>query len=119
MTRSPLHRLDDIIRSVENALHAIEGRSRDSLEDDWILSHALQMAIVITAEAAKTLPRDLVACYPGVEWTALIKMGDRLKHNYHRLSTRVLWDTVARDLPILLITAPEMRESMEEPEPAE
>jgi uncharacterized protein with HEPN domain len=54
-----------------------------------------------------------------VEWSELIKMGDRLKHNYHRLSTRILWDTVTADLPILLATAQEMIERLEEPAPAE
>ena len=66
MTRAIRHRLIDILEAIDTADVSIEGRSAADIENDGTLRFAVQMALVIIAEAANHLPRELTAAYPDV-----------------------------------------------------
>jgi uncharacterized protein with HEPN domain len=44
------------------------------------------------SEAAKALPRDLLARYDQVPWTSIIGIGNILRHEYQRLDDAQLWE---------------------------
>ncbi len=108
MSRSPRHRLDDILDTAQNALAVLKDRSAVDIEHDWLLRHGLQSAIVTIAEAAKALPSAMTARHPNIPWSEIIGMGVKIKHHYHRVAPRLLWDTVVGDFPTLLTTVKQM-----------
>ena len=68
-----------------------------------MLRAALQHAIVVIAEAVRHLPESLTETHPGVPWSDIVGMGVKVKHQYHHVSGRILWDTVTGDFPNLLL----------------
>ena len=39
--------------------------------------------------------------YPDVPWADIIAIGNPLRHEYHRIDDKVLWETATVDLPKL------------------
>jgi uncharacterized protein with HEPN domain len=38
---------------------------------------------------------------PGIDWKGLCGMGNVLRHGYHKVEDRIVWDAVKFDLPLL------------------
>jgi uncharacterized protein with HEPN domain len=55
----------------------------------------------IIGEAARALPQDVRERISDVPWSKMIGMRHILVHNYFRIDTEIVWDVVARDLPVL------------------
>jgi uncharacterized protein with HEPN domain len=108
MARSPLLRLFDMRAAIQAAFAMTEGVSKDLLDADTVLHAACMFKILITAEAARDLPQDLLKANPDVDWRGLINMGNLLKHQYFRIETDVVWETIKTDLPILLAAVERM-----------
>jgi uncharacterized protein with HEPN domain len=47
------------------------------------------------------LPAELRARYPEAPWADIIAIGNPLRHEYHRIDDKVLWETATVDLPKL------------------
>jgi uncharacterized protein with HEPN domain len=56
----------------------------------------------IIGEATKRLSVDFRARYPEVPWKDMAGMRDKLIHDYLNVDLRVVWDTVAKDVPFLI-----------------
>ena len=55
----------------------------------------------IITEAAYRLGEEGAALCSGPDWKGLRGMGNALRHSYHRVDDKVVWDTVTDDLPLL------------------
>jgi len=66
--------------------------------DDKTLDAVLRNLEVI-GEAVKNIPDEIKGKYPDVEWKSAAGMRDRLIHEYFGVSVRIVWETVANDLP--------------------
>jgi uncharacterized protein with HEPN domain len=53
----------------------------------------------VIGEAAKNIPDSIKQEHPEVEWKKMTGMRDKLIHEYHGISLKVVWDTVEIDLP--------------------
>lgn len=95
----PRRRLDDILARCDEARQLV-ARGRDAFEDDAILRHAAKSIIADIGEAAKNLD-DLANEIPGVPWTQIARMRDRVTHRYFDVDYGVVWDTLTTDLPSL------------------
>jgi uncharacterized protein with HEPN domain len=100
--RDALLRLQDMHESIEAAFRLIEGLKRTDLDGDEARYAACMYRILVVAEAAKHLPKTLLARYPDISWGELIRMGDMLRHQYFRIEADVVWDTIKDDFPALL-----------------
>jgi uncharacterized protein with HEPN domain len=61
----------------------------------------VERAVQIVSEAARTLPPDFLAKYPNAPWTAIIGIGNILRHEYQRLDDMQLWEIATVHLPRL------------------
>ena len=55
----------------------------------------------IVSEAAKALPAELRARFPEAPWSAIIGIGNILRHEYQHLDDHRLWEVVTVHLPQL------------------
>ena len=94
--------------SIEAAFRLIEGLKRTDLDGDEARYSACMYRILVVAEAAKHLPKTLLARYPEIPWGELIRMGDMLRHQYFRIEADIVWDTVKENFPVLLRTVKQM-----------
>jgi len=53
----------------------------------------------IITEAAKRLGDDGPILCPGLDWDGVRGMGNILRHAYHRIDDKIVWDTVKHELP--------------------
>jgi|ERR1035437_9614557 uncharacterized protein with HEPN domain len=95
-------RLQHMVDAIETAMGFVKGRSRRDLDGDEMLLFALMRAIEIVGEAASKLSAEGRAEVPGVPWTAIVGMRNRLVHAYFDINRDILWSTVTQALPPLL-----------------
>jgi uncharacterized protein with HEPN domain len=56
----------------------------------------------IIGEAASRVSSETQERYPGVPWSAMVAMRNRLIHAYFHIDLDRVWDTIADDLPMLM-----------------
>ncbi len=60
---------------------------------------AVERQMQIITEAAKRLGDDAEALCPGPDWKGFCRMGDILRHGYHKVDDETVWNTVKDELP--------------------
>lgn len=106
MTRRDRQRLDDLLAAVGAIRRHLE---RGDL-DDGLVFDAVRVRLIEIGEAVKALPVELLASEPGLPWTQIAGMGDRLAHRYFDTSHTIVRATVSKDLPELEAAARHLTE---------
>ena len=88
--------------ATEDALRYMKGRSRQDLDVDGILKHAVIYCLLVIGEAANQVSAEGQAAHPALPWSLLVGMRNRLVHAYFDVSLDRVWDTITDDLPLLL-----------------
>jgi uncharacterized protein with HEPN domain len=63
----------------------------------YALRRIIERAIQIISEAVRALPEELRARYPDAPWADIIAIGNPLRHEYHRIDDKVLWNNAMHD----------------------
>lgn len=77
-------------------------RTRDDLESDRLLQHALVRLLEIIGEAASRVSTTFREEHPTIPWASMIGMRNRMAHAYFDINLSVVWRTVTDDLPPLI-----------------
>ena len=101
MSRDDAVRVRHMVDAMESALRFAKGRERADLDTDEMLLFALVRAVEIVGEAASKLSASQGGD-PGVPWSAVTGMRNRLVHAYFDIDRDILWTTVTKALPELL-----------------
>jgi uncharacterized protein with HEPN domain len=64
-----------------------------------MLLFAILRAIEVIGEAASKVTDETRAASPGVPWTSIIGMKNRLIHGYFDIDSDVVWKTVTEEMP--------------------
>jgi len=94
-------RLDDMRVGIAQIHELLDARSMTEVEGDWIVRSALERVFQVICEAARNVPEEWRAGYPEVPWRQVIDLGNELRHAYHRVNLRLLWNIYTNDLPTL------------------
>lgn len=90
---------------IDDALSAILSYSRDMTEEqlagDRKTREAIILNFVVLGEAIKKIPPEITGRYPDIPWKEFAGMRDKLVHEYFRISTAIMWETIRHDLPPL------------------
>ncbi|MEA2890535.1 MAG: hypothetical protein QOI05_1328 [Bradyrhizobium sp.] len=92
-----LHMRDEI----ESLSRELAGLDFETYRQSYGLRRIAERAIQIVSEAAGALPEELRVRYPDAPWADIIGIGNPLRHEYHRIDDKVLWETATADLPKL------------------
>jgi uncharacterized protein with HEPN domain len=98
--RDPRERLRDMleaIAAIERHLH----RGKADFERDELLQGWFVRNLQIIGEAARTLPEEVRALAPEIEWPKIIGMRNVLVHGYFDIDTDIVWTAASRDAPAL------------------
>jgi len=101
MERKVGHAIHDILETIERVQSKTRGKTFAEFESDWELRFIVQRGIEIISEASRRLPEELKATRPEIEWRSIAGIGSVLRHEYHTISDKVIWDVVQADLPLL------------------
>ena len=96
-TRERLRDILDAIALIER--EAARGRDefdRSEMLQVWIVHH-----LMIVGEAVRSLDPAFRQRHPEVPWRQIAGMRNLLVHDYFRINSAIVWETVERDLPQL------------------
>jgi uncharacterized protein with HEPN domain len=96
--------LEEILAAIDGIENAVGERGVAALENDWLLQRGVERGIEIISEAVRHLPDGLLARQPDMPWREIKAIGNRIRHEYHRVSPRALRSVVIDDLPVLRAT---------------
>lgn len=93
--------IEEMLAAVRAARACCEGKTYAQFVTDWMPRLAAERALEIISEAARHLPEDVLRKHPGVPWHKVRAIGNVLRHEYHRIAPKVIWDAIAGELDAL------------------
>ena len=96
-------RLRHMLDAARKALQFVDGKSRDSLNNDDMLVFALVRAIEIVGEAAAQISDAYRNTNPQIPWRVIVAMRNRVIHAYFDVDLDIVWDTATMNLPPLVV----------------
>jgi len=93
--------LRDILEAVDRIDSFIGDMGFDAYCNDTKTRSAVERQLQILTEAAIRLGDNADTVCPGPDWQGYRRMGNVLRHMYHRVDDKIVWNTVKDDLPQL------------------
>ncbi len=115
MIRSTRPRLEDIDHNITVILERIGGKCLDDLGTDIDLRYVIHHALMIIAEAVRNIPPDLTAPHADIAWGKVVGIGNKIKHEYHRVNAVIVWGAVTQHLHPLQQTVRKMLTDLDQP----
>ena len=91
--------LRDILESINNIDTFLGDMDFDVYRGDLKTKSAVERQLQIVTEAAVRLGDDGDRLCPDIDWEGYRGMGNILRHGYHRIDDKIVWDTVKDELP--------------------
>jgi uncharacterized protein with HEPN domain len=93
--------LRDIVESIDNIASFVKDMGLEAYRNDLKTKSAVERQLQIIAEAAIRLGEEAETICPGPDWRGVRGMGNFLRHEYHKVDDKIVWDTVKDELPKL------------------
>jgi len=100
-SRNPRLRLLHIRDEIDGLSVTLQGVTFETYRGSYPLRRVTERALQIISEAARALPSDLTVGYPDAPWSAIIGIGNILRHDYQYIDDRRLWEIASVHLPAL------------------
>lgn len=100
--RDPEAYLIDIAVYARRALTYVDGVSVEEFARNTGIQDQVIRCLSVIGEAARRTPEELRRQHPGIPWSAMVAMRNRLAHEYDGVDLEMVWLTVTRDLPNVL-----------------
>jgi uncharacterized protein with HEPN domain len=94
-------RLVHILESINTIQSLVAKTTFEDFAKDLLSRLAVERCFEIISEASRRIPDETKAQQPTINWRSLADLGNVLRHAYHRIDARTLWDHAERDLPPL------------------
>jgi len=89
----------DIVEGIELIEGFVGNMDLDAYRADEMRKSAVERQLQIITEAAKRLGEDAYVLCPDEDWKGFCRMGDVLRHGYHKIDDEIVWNTVKDELP--------------------
>jgi uncharacterized protein with HEPN domain len=101
LSRDERERLIDILDALEAIADYAGGRLEDVSIDEPVVLDAVLLRLIVIGEAIKSLGPDLRERTPDIPWGKYAGLRDVIAHQYFRIQTQIIENTIRRDLPQL------------------
>jgi len=93
---------EDIITAIRKIKeYTSEIKGTDELDANPQIFDAVVRNFEVIGEAVKRIPPDVLDDYDEVDWKAIAGLRDILIHQYFGISSRIIWDIIQNELPVL------------------
>ncbi|MEI6428198.1 MAG: HepT-like ribonuclease domain-containing protein [Pseudanabaena sp. ELA607] len=110
-------RLHHMLDAASEAVTFVQGKSREDLDSDRLLSLGLVRLLEIVCEAATKVSKEKQAALPNIYWKQITGMRNRVAHAYFGIDLDVVWQTIAEDFPLLIAQLEEIIPNEDESNP--
>ena len=93
--------LRHILENIAKIEPSFSGVSLPDFESDSELVDATLRRLEVIGEAVKNISEQTRSRYPSVEWRKISATRDKLIHFYFGVDTRLIYNIVSNDLPVL------------------
>ncbi len=97
-------RLRHAVDAAREAISLTVGKTIQDFETERLLQLALIRELEVIGEAISHVSPECREMYASVPWFELISLRHRLIHSYFDLDFDVVWNTVTKELPSLIIS---------------
>ena len=102
MQRDLAH-LVDIHQAARLAMSYVQGMTKEAFLGDVQCQDSVVRRIEIIGEAARRVSPEGKAAWPGLPWNDMVRMRNRVIHEYDDVDYEIVWHTVQKDLPRLAL----------------
>ena len=104
----------DILETIERVQKKVSGKTFAEFEADWEFRFVVQRAIEIISEPIRRIPDELKAVRPEIRWSSIAGIGNVLRHEYHTVSNKIVWDVAESELDPLKAAVEAIAANIEE-----
>ncbi len=103
MRKDDLVRLRHMLDAAREAVSFAQGRKRDDLDRNRMLTLSIVKSVEMIGEAASKVTSETRRAFTDIPWADIVAMRNRLIHVYFDINLDLVWSTVADDLPPLIV----------------
>ena len=74
----------------------------DTLSNDTLYKNAASMCILQIGELVSVLDKEVIEKHNNIPWSHIKKMRNKAAHHYGKFDSKILWETIKDDIPILI-----------------
>jgi uncharacterized protein with HEPN domain len=89
------------LESIDHIDSFVAGMDFQAYQRDRKTRSAVERELQIITEAAIRLGNVAESLCPGPDWKGFRGMGNVLRHEYHRVNSEIVWETVKSELPAM------------------
>ena len=97
----PLH---DILREVAFLQSIRDRQALEGFKSSSTDVRAASYSVLVISEAVRRIPDDWLSDYPETPWHAIRTIGNKLRHEYQRVSEVILWGIITEHADTLKST---------------
>lgn len=94
--------LNKIITDLAFIIEHTKELSSEELEKDEVLVDSVMFRLIQISENSDKLTEDFKVYHKSIPWRAIKGMRNRIVHEYGNVDMTVVYDTVKKDIPVLL-----------------
>jgi uncharacterized protein with HEPN domain len=87
------------MEAIDHIESFLDGITFESYQSDLKTKSAVERQLQIITEATIRLGEDADIIAPGPDWEGFRRMGNLLRHAYHRIDDEIVWNTATDELP--------------------
>lgn len=96
-----LVRIKHMLDGIEEIQSFIQGKTRDDLDNNRMLSLSIVHLLEIIGEAANRVTPEFQHKYGHIPWKSIVGMRNRLIHGYYDIDLDIVWKTAVQEIPLL------------------
>lgn len=101
-------RIEDILEAIVDIEHFTQEMSFEDFRSDKKTVKAVLYSIALIGEAVRQIPPKVQQQYQEIPWREMRDIRNVVIHEYFGIDLEILWATVQRDLPPLVVPLKKM-----------
>jgi uncharacterized protein with HEPN domain len=108
-------RLLDILDAIARVEKYVSGLDLEAYRLDPDKQWLIERGVEIISEASRHIPQDMLDKHPEIRWRDIRDIGNRMRHEYDRVDSGILWTIATHRLPELKPVIAAMLMTLEQP----